>query len=82
MHMRLGLLAVPIMILATAGEASAQNYPWCAQYSVPAGARNCGFSTYAQCAATVSGAGGYCEKNAMYRPYSGQPRRRARHHRY
>ena len=30
--------------------------------------RNCGFSTYEQCRATVSGIGGYCEVNSMYRP--------------
>jgi hypothetical protein len=83
MQIRWGLFAVPLLILATAGDASAQNYPWCAQYSVRGGARNCGFSTYAQCMATVSGVGGYCEQNAMYRPeYSGQPRRKARRHRH
>jgi uncharacterized protein DUF3551 len=83
MHIRLGLLAVPLLILATAGEASAQNYPWCAQYTFRGGARNCGFSTYAQCMATVSGVGGYCEQNAMYRPvYPGEPRRKARRHRH
>jgi Protein of unknown function (DUF3551) len=46
-------------------------YPWCAQYSGggdgPGGARNCGFWTYQQCMATVSGNGSYCEANAMYR---------------
>jgi hypothetical protein len=33
----------------------------------PGGARNCGFWTNEQCMATVSGIGGYCEVNAMYR---------------
>jgi Protein of unknown function (DUF3551) len=28
---------------------------------------NCGFWTYQQCVATISGNGGYCETNAMYR---------------
>jgi len=46
-------------------------YPWCAQYAgAGIGGRNCGFSTYEQCRATVSGAGGYCEVNPMYRPLS------------
>ena len=45
-------------------------YPWCAQYGggFDGGGRNCGFSTYEQCRATVSGVGGYCERNAMYQP--------------
>src|SRR5215217_3982109 len=44
---------------------------WLAEYSGGGdgggGARNCGFWTYEQCMATVSGIGGYCEVNAMYR---------------
>jgi hypothetical protein len=54
----------------TAGiePASAEiTYPWCAQYRGDRGGRNCGFWTYEQCTATVSGNGGYCETNAMYR---------------
>ena len=42
-------------------------YPWCAQYRGDRGGRNCGFWTYQQCMATVSGAGGYCDPNSMYR---------------
>jgi hypothetical protein len=46
-------------------------YPWCAQYmgggEGAGGGRNCGFWTNEQCMATVSGIGGYCEANAMYR---------------
>ncbi|MBX6329601.1 MAG: DUF3551 domain-containing protein [Pseudolabrys sp.] len=44
-------------------------YPWCAQYGGPGGdgGRNCGFTTFAQCMATVSGVGGFCERNLFYR---------------
>ena len=44
-------------------------YPWCAQYGgggMDGGGRNCGFWTYQQCLAAISGNGGYCEANAMY----------------
>ena len=47
--------------LAVAGAmstpAQAQNYPWCAYYGgVPGGGgTNCGFTTFEQCMATVSG---------------------------
>jgi hypothetical protein len=61
-------LAVPAMLFAMADVADAQNYPWCAQYNSRGGPRNCGFVSWEQCMATVRGAGGYCERNAMYRP--------------
>jgi hypothetical protein len=55
------------LILAQAAQA--QNYPWCAQYSDGGGgAQNCGFSTFAQCEADVSGIGGFCEPNNTYHP--------------
>jgi uncharacterized protein DUF3551 len=63
------VLALTAM-LAGAGQGHAEiSYPWCAQYGggMESGGRNCGFWTYDQCKAAVSGAGGYCEVNAMYR---------------
>jgi hypothetical protein len=52
--------------------AEAQNYPWCAQYSDGGGgAMNCGFSTYQQCMADVSGIGGFCIQNNTYQPPAG-----------
>ncbi|MFL5095228.1 MAG: DUF3551 domain-containing protein [Xanthobacteraceae bacterium] len=74
----LSVLALCILgIAATSEPASAEiTYPWCAQYGSGrdgGGGRNCGFWTYEQCRATVSGIGGYCEANAMYRgPQPGQ----------
>ena len=63
-------------VLAT--PAQAQNYPWCAQYSGRGmgGAMNCGFSTYGQCMADVSGIGGFCIQNNTYRPPGGRHRHR------
>jgi Protein of unknown function (DUF3551) len=53
---------------AMSAPAQAQNYPWCAYYSGSrGGAENCGFSTYEQCMATVSGIGGFCDRNTQYR---------------
>jgi hypothetical protein len=39
---------------------------WCARY--PEGASNCGFYSFAQCQATVSGRGGFCEQNGFSEP--------------
>jgi hypothetical protein len=71
--MLLGLVGAAT-VLGT--PALAQNYPWCAQYSGRAlgGAMNCGFVSFAQCMATVSGIGGFCIQNNTYQP----PARRAR----
>lgn len=49
--------------------AHAQNYPWCSQYTGSmGGSMNCGFSTYEQCQANVSGIGGFCIRNDTYHP--------------
>jgi uncharacterized protein DUF3551 len=67
------LAAASLVVLMPAPEAAAQNYPWCAQYTVRGGARNCGFVSFAQCMATVSGIGGWCEQNAMFQPGPNRP---------
>ena len=76
MKFALGLLGVLIATAAIGKPAHAQNR-WCAFYSAPFYATNCGFSTYEQCLATVSGVGGYCQPNTMYVP----PPVRHRHYR-
>ncbi len=72
------LVAGSALLAPTAGQA--QTYPWCAQYSGwGGGGRNCGFSTYAQCMATVHGMGGFCERNSFYvGPEPGYGRRHPR----
>lgn len=62
--------AVTVAAAAMSLPAYAQNYPWCAHYAGGgfSGATNCGFSTYRQCMATVSGIGGFCMRNNTYRP--------------
>jgi hypothetical protein len=54
---------------------AATEYPWCAQYGRwGGGGRNCGFTSYRQCMATVSGIGGFCVRNEFY-PARRPPRR-------
>jgi hypothetical protein len=70
-------------------RAEAQNYPWCAEYGggdMGGGGTNCGFATFEQCMATLSGMGGFCNKNTQYIPPPGphpgatvRPRHRKRH---
>ncbi len=67
--MRLGLM---LPVLAALGALAptlghADPYRWCAQYGSSAGAAtNCGFITWQQCQATVSGMGGFCVPNQFY----------------
>src|SRR5262249_50712638 len=71
------LLGAAITITAIGAPAHAQNRPWCAYYDGHfGGASNCGFSTYEQCLATISGSG-WCPPN----PPRGPPPGRHRHYR-
>jgi hypothetical protein len=62
--------------------ASAQNYPWCAQYTDDfGGSMNCGFVSFDQCMETVRGMGGFCIVNNTYQPPHGTaPAGRHKHH--
>jgi len=70
------LVAAGIVLAAsTPGARADLNYPWCAQYGGGRdGARNCGFSSFAQCMATVSGIGGFCMPNNQYEPLKSSKR--------
>ena len=72
--MRRLLFAAAIVIGAVGAStvAQAQNYPWCAYYSGSDGARNCGFVSFQQCMADVSGIGGFCQRNTTYAPQERQ----------
>jgi hypothetical protein len=81
--MRILLVAFGLIVATAAfNMAAAQTYPWCAQYGSGIfggdGGRNCGFSTLQQCQATVSGIGGFCERNPWYTPASRSKRGRSR----
>jgi uncharacterized protein DUF3551 len=74
----LGILAATVCV---GQPAEAQNYPWCAYYGPHFGATNCGFATFQQCLAAISGVGGSCGANPMYQP-APRPYRPPRHHGY
>jgi Protein of unknown function (DUF3551) len=59
-------MAIALITLAAlsldAGRAQAA--PWCAHYGGRmGGSTNCGFYSWGQCMATISGIGGYCALN-------------------
>ncbi len=70
--MRAVLFAMATLSLAlVALPASAQDglrlYPWCAYYGN--GRESCYFSSFEQCRAAISGAGGMCTQNSWYEAY-------------
>jgi hypothetical protein len=70
-------LAFLIALGATGGAVQAA--PWCAFYGPST--YNCGFHSYAQCLATVRGAGGWCRQN-FFEPQRKPARRRIPDSRY
>ena len=58
MRLLLFILGISVGVVITGKRVEAQNYPWCAQYSGDGGT-NCGFTTFQQCLADVSGIGAH-----------------------
>ena len=77
MKMWLFVFAVLAATIAIGQRARAQNYPWCA-HSTKDGGFNCGFTSFQQCLADISGIGGFCEQNYTYQPPAGGAPRRHR----
>lgn len=67
------LLAMPLLAFAASTPAAAREYPWCARYDWTTS--NCGFVSFQQCLATISGIGGRCEPNPRYVPQGRKPAR-------
>ena len=73
MKVVLCLLGIAIAITAIGTPVHAQGRRRCAFYGGHfGGATNCGFDTFEQCLATISGVGGSCQPNTMYVPPSGR----------
>jgi len=60
--------AMVVTLVTVSNPAHAQNYPWCAHYGTPYDDTSCGFVSYEQCMASVSGIGGFCQRNDTYKP--------------
>jgi hypothetical protein len=53
-----------LAVLFMTGAGARADGPWCG-HDVRGGT-NCGFHSYAQCMASISGIGGYCARNPAY----------------
>ena len=57
------IATITIAAILLSSAAAHADGTWCARYSGRDGASNCGFYSFAQCQATVSGIGGMCQRN-------------------
>jgi len=60
MRVSLVILGVFAAVVCIEPSAQARNGGWYANYNMGGGATNCGFATFQQCMAAVSGVGGSC----------------------
>jgi hypothetical protein len=56
------MIGISTIFLMTAFAAPAMAAVYCANYYY--GAKNCGFHTWEQCQAAVSGVGGFCQRSS------------------
>jgi hypothetical protein len=56
------LIAITFAALSLSTIGARADGTWCAQYGSP-GATNCGFYSFEQCQAALSGNGGFCMRN-------------------
>ena len=72
------LVMIPAVLTQTSASAS-----WCAEYSGGGGTESCGFSTFEQCQATVSGRGAnFCRPSQYNNPSYASAGRATKKRRY
>ena len=72
------LLAITLAALSLSIGGARADGTWCAHYGTRGGATNCGFYSFEQCRATVSGIGGFCQASpGTTSGVTREPRRRS-----
>ena len=72
---RLGLVTVLLSSRVLSSAEARADGPWCARYGTGLEGSNCGFYSFEQCQAAISGNGGRCSQNLL----SGTDREPRRH---
>jgi hypothetical protein len=75
----MALVAITFAAFSLSTTGARADGTWCAHYGTGFSGTNCGFYSFEQCRATVSGIGGFCQPNTF--SASGavrEPRRRYR----
>src|SRR5438132_4361408 len=71
------MTAITFAALLLSGNVARADGSWCAQYGTGFSGKNCGFYSFEQCRASVSGIGGFCQRN-VFSANAAEPRRRYR----
>jgi hypothetical protein len=61
----IALISITLATLSMSTIGARADGSWCANYGTGPG-NNCGFYSYQQCMAALSGNGGYCVQNKFY----------------
>jgi hypothetical protein len=77
MHMLRPISIVIAVLALCTTSAHAEGASWCA-YGVKSSGTNCGFYSWEQCMANLSGNAGYCARNQWYSGSGKDSRRRQR----
>lgn len=73
----LAIVAAALGLGARDASAEGKYWPWCSRYGWTV---VCGYATFQQCLASVSGAGGFCQPNIVGPPVTERSHgKRARH---
>jgi hypothetical protein len=59
------LVAITFAALSLSTIGARADGTWCARYGTGFGGANCGFNSFQQCMATLSGIGGFCQPNTF-----------------
>jgi len=68
------LVMIPAVLTQTPARAD-----WCAEYAGGGGYENCGFSTFEQCQASVSGGASFCRPSQYNSGYASAGRKKRRY---
>jgi hypothetical protein len=71
----IALVSITLATLSTSTIGARAEGSWCANYG-GTGGTNCGFYSYQQCLAAISGNGGFCSQNGFYGTARDSRRRR------
>jgi len=69
---------VMAVVWLSAMHARAEGAPWCVRYGTGLEGANCGFYSFEQCMAALSGNGGHCARNLFYTGNAKNSRQRQR----
>ena len=68
MRFRVKVIVAPLVMIPAVLTQTPASASWCAQYSGGMGGESCGFSSFEQCQASVSGIGGFCRPSQYNNP--------------